>query len=210
MRRAAVIAAAVLAAGTAHADEPRIDWAKGLVTATGIGIADRHAPTPAAARGPSRRAAEDAARKRLAAALPALPLAAGGTLKAKMSDPQLEARVARAVEAAIVVEADPETDGSWKVTMAVPIEAVRQAIAGPRTLAVEDGPAVVVVDGVGAKPAVGWMLGALAAPTIWVKELPAWAKDAPRVKAREAKRGVIELDTAQGTASTLFVIVTAR
>ncbi len=43
-----------------------VDWAKGLVTANGVGIADRHAPNPAVARGTSRRGAEDAARKKLA------------------------------------------------------------------------------------------------------------------------------------------------
>jgi hypothetical protein len=40
---------------------------------------------------------------------------------------------------------------------------------------------VIVVDGVTAKPAVG----ALAAATLWVTDVPAWAKDAPHVKAKK-------------------------
>ncbi|HVK87813.1 MAG TPA: hypothetical protein VM513_27025, partial [Kofleriaceae bacterium] len=50
----------------AHA---QVDWAKGVITAPGIGLADRHAPNPAVARGPSRRKAEDAGRKALGAEL---------------------------------------------------------------------------------------------------------------------------------------------
>ena len=60
---------------------------------------------------------------------------------------------------------------SGTVTLAVPIEAVRQAITGPRKLGPggdSDDP-VVIVDGVTGKPVVG----ALDAATIWVKELPA-------------------------------------
>ena len=84
--------------GAAWADRgPAIDWATGLVTAEGIGLADRQAPNPAVARGPARRKAEDAARQVLAGALPALPLAAGGTLADQLGDPAIKERVARAV-----------------------------------------------------------------------------------------------------------------
>jgi len=199
----------LLVATTAHADT---DWAAGLVTATGIGIADRHAPSPAAAREPARHAAEDAARKQLAAKLPAIPLAGGGKVGDKLADAQVKARIDRAVAAAIVVDAVPDTDGSYKVTMAVPLEAIRQALAGgPRALAndADTAPPMVIVDGVpaGAKPALGWTVDALAAPTLWVKTVPAWAKDAPHVKATSASGGAIK--TAGGTGAseaTLFVI----
>jgi hypothetical protein len=203
-RAVLVVLCAVAVARHARAD---VDWAAGRVTATGIGVADRAAPSPAAARGPARRMAEDAARKQLAAQLPGLPLAAGGTLKAKLSDKAIAGRVAKAVAAALVVDADPQTDGSWKVTMAVPVEAVRMAIAGPRTLGTEEGPAVVVVEGVTAKPGVGYRIGAIEAATLFVKEVPAWAKDAPRAKAKRVKDGAIELDKPVGSESTLFVVV---
>ena len=126
----------VLLAGSAHAD---VDWAKGLVTAQGIGIADRHAPNPAVARGTSRRAAEDAARGQLAKSVGALPVAGGGTIATKAKDPAVKGRIDRAVAQAISVAAQPETDGAWTVTMAVPIEALRQAlVGGPREVSGDD------------------------------------------------------------------------
>jgi hypothetical protein len=206
-------------AGTAHAD---VDWAKGLVTAEGVGIADRHAPNPAVARGTSRRSAEDAARVKLGKAIGALPVATGGTVADKAKDDAVKARLDRAVAQAIAVEAQPETDGAWRVTMAVPIEAIRQAIAGgPRHVepggdddAIPDKssptgtPIVMVVDAVRAKPAVGWTIGPRHAATLWVKELPAWAKDAGHVQATSAAKGVIEVAGTVGNATTLYVIVT--
>ena len=97
--------------------------------------------------------------------------------------------------------------------MAVPLEAVRIALAGPRVLGAngDDGAAaVVIVEGV-VKPAVGYKLGALgAAATIFVKDVPAWAKDAPRVKAKGAKAGVIDVAAPAGASEgTLFVVVGA-
>lgn len=188
-----------------------IDWAKGLVTAPGIGLADRQAPNPAVARGPARRRAEDAARAALATALPALPLAGGGRLADKLGDQAIKARIDAAVASAIAVTADPETDGSWRVTMAVPLEAVRQALLGPRTLtaAGDAGPAVVIVEGVEAAPVVGATIGGLAAATLWMpaKELPRWTKGAPRIKAKAGKGVAIEADVGTATTATLFVLV---
>jgi hypothetical protein len=185
------VIAVIVTATSARAD---VDWAKGLVTADGIGVANRSAPTPAAARGPARRLAEEAARKKLAAQLGPLPVATGGTLDAKLKDAATKAAVDKAVANAIVVAAEPETDGSWRVTMAVPIEALRLAIAGPR-----------VVEA-GAKPAIGYKVGGVAAATVFVKDVPAWAKTAPRVKAKGAKAGVIDA-TSEATEATLFVLL---
>lgn len=178
-----------LAGSSAFADAPRVDWSRGLVIADATGVADRHAPNPAVARGTSRRGAEDAAKRVLAAKVAELPIAGGGKVGDRAKD---------ALDAAIVIAADPETDGGWHVTVAVPIEAVRQAIAGPRMLedAGDSGPQVVIVEGMKGKPAVG----ALAAPTLWVNEAPAWAKDAPKVQAKGLKP----------TASTLYVVVGYR
>lgn len=190
----------------AHAD---IDWAKGLVTAPGLGLADRQAPNPAVARGPARRRAENAARAALAAALPALQLAGGGTLADKLGDAKVKARIDAAVAGAIGVTADPETDGAWRVTMAVPVEAVRQALVGPRALAAtgDVGPAVVIVEGISAAPAVGMTIGGLGAATVWTKDVPAWAKGAPRVKARSVKGAAIDADVGKASIATLFVLV---
>jgi hypothetical protein len=213
--------------GSARADAAKPDWARGLVIASGIGVANRHAPSAVVARGPARRAAEDAARKQLAAALPSLPLAESGTLAGRLGDAAIKARVDRAVAAAITLDAEPSTDGSWKVTLGVPIEAIRQAVAGPRPAppvplpvppsppsppspSDAEGPPVVVVEGVRATPAVGYRLGKVAAPALWVKQVPSWAKDAPRVRARGVSGGTIELADAKGSESTLFVIVSPR
>src|SRR5690242_12110336 len=122
----------LLAPAIAHAD---VDWAQGMVTARGVGVADRHAPNPAVARGTSRRAAEEAARGKLAVAVAALPVASGGKVSDAAKAADVKARLAAAVDHAMELAAEPETDGSWTVTLAVPIEAVRQAITGPRTLA---------------------------------------------------------------------------
>ncbi|MBA3500737.1 MAG: hypothetical protein H0T65_10205, partial [Deltaproteobacteria bacterium] len=206
--RLSAAAAFIIATSTAHAD---VDWARGLVTAEGIGVANRAAPTPASARGPARRMAEEAARKKLAGVVGAVPIAEGGTVEAKVkADAAVKAAVEKAVANAIVIAAEPETDGSWKVTMAVPIEALRLAavVGGPRTLASDDGAAVMVVEGAGAtKPAVGYKVGGVAAAVVFVKEVPAWAKDAPRVKAKgAAKAGAIDAASGNATEATLFVI----
>lgn len=202
MRAILAFAAAVAAGGgVAYAD---VDWATGLVTAPGVGVADRHAPNPAVARGTSRRVAEDAARAKLAGEIAALPVAGGGKVGDKAKDADVKARLADAVAHAMEIAAEPETDGAWRVTMAVPIEAVRQAIgAGARPLGDKGDapPAVVVVDGVAGKPVVG----ALAAASVWVAEVPAWAKDAPHASGKRGKPGAIEGIDVQPQA--LYVIV---
>jgi hypothetical protein len=185
-------------ATAARADAPKIDWARGLVIADGVGVADRHAPNPAVARGTSRRGAEDAARKVLAAKVGELPVAGGGKVADKAKkDAAVKARLDAAVAAAVTLDAEPETDGAWRVTMAVPIEAVRQALEGGARVLGADGDTgtiVAVLEGMKGKPAVG----AIDAPAIWVTELPAWAKDAPKVEAKGLKPA----------AQTLYVIVT--
>jgi hypothetical protein len=201
-RALVAIVALLLASSRARAD---VDWARGLVAARGIGVADRHAPNPAVARGTSRRRAEDAARASLAEQLAALPLAAGGT-----AGDRLDARARAALaERAIALAAAPETDGSWRVELVVPIEAVRQAIAGPRTLAPagDAGAAMIVVDGSGAAPSVGWTANGAPIATIFVAAVPAWAARAPHARGRVTKPGELALDGAAPTASTLIVIV---
>ena len=154
MRARVTITILVLLCATARADV-KVDWARGLVIADVVGVADRHAPNPAVARGTSRRGAEDAAKKQLAGKLDDLPLAGGGTVGGRAKDKAVKLRLERAVQNAITLAADPETDGAWRVSLAVPIEAVHQAIAGARALAGADkGPPVVIVEVASVKPAV--------------------------------------------------------
>lgn len=200
----------VLTTSVASAD---VDWANGVITAEGVGLADRHAPSPAVAREPARRRAEDAARTQLAAQLPALPLARGGTVKDQLGSRAVAERIAKAVERAYPIAATPQTDGSWTVTLALPLEAVRLAVdGGPRKLEGDVGPPVVIVEGVTARPALGYAIGTRTGAVVWRKDVPAWAKDAPRVKATGAKPGVIEIPgapaTTTGGPSTLFLVVT--
>lgn len=206
-----IVAAGDAAADRDAADAARVDWAAGRVVAGGTGIADRHAPSPAVALGTSRRGAEDAARRRIASKLGSLPLAGGGTLADRLGDAAVKARIDAAVDAAIPLAAEPETDGSWHVTLAVPLEALRLALAAPRALPPggDRGPEVVVVDGVAARPAIGWTVAGIAAATLWVEAIPGWAKGAPRVTARSARAGAIEADAASGTAATLYIVVEA-
>lgn len=192
--------ALVLAAGTARADV-HVDWAAGLVTAEGVGVADRHAPSPAVARGTSRRVAEDAARAELRGKLAELPWAAGGKVAEHLKN--LDVVLAHA----FATRAEPQTDGAWRVTLAVPIEALRQAVPRALPVAGDSGPPIVVIDGAKAKPAVGWTIGGISAATIWVAKVPAWAKDAPHANATKAAAGAIELERAIGTPSTLFIVV---
>lgn len=131
-----------------------IDWTQGVVRARGVGPADRHAPSPAVARVAAERRAIDQARARLRAALAAVPR--GG---AALS-PAAAAAAADEVERAPVVARDLGTDGSVAVELGLGLEAVRQAVAGPRPLVVggDDGPAVTVVldgRGAGVRPALG-------------------------------------------------------
>jgi len=208
--RAGPIVALLALTASAAAEPPRVDWARGLVIADAVGIADRHAPNPAVARGTSRRGAEDAARKLLAAKLGELPVAGGGKVADRAKDDAVKDRLAKAVAASITLAAEPETDGAWQVTMAVPLEAVRQALVGPRDLPADGdkGPPVIIVEGVSAKPALAWKVGSVEAPALWVTTVPDWAKSAPHVKAKRAKAGVIEVDGIDATPATLFVIVT--
>jgi hypothetical protein len=210
MTRAAV-ALALLAAHAAAADPAHVDWARGLVIAEGLGVADRQAPSPAVALGTSKRAGAARARLALTTAVKALPMASGGTVGEQMTDATVAAHVTHAIEQALEIAAEPETDGSWHVTLAVPIESVRQAIAGARALPSngDSGVAVVIIDGAGAAtPAVGWSVGGAAGAVLWVSELPAWAKTAPHVRAKAAARGRIDAALPAGAGTATVYVVT--
>jgi len=179
-----------------------VDWARGYVVADGVGVADRHAPSPAVARGTSRRGAEDQARKKLAAVIPTIALAAGGTVGE---------RGAAAIAHAVTLSAEPETDGAWKVTLGVPLEALRVAIDGPRawTAGGDAGlPVVVVKAPKGTTAAVGWRVDGAKVATVFPGRLPRWIGDAPVVSATVTKQGDLKLEKSAGGPATLYVIVT--
>ncbi len=107
-----------------------------MITARGVGPADRHAPVPAVARDAARLRAEDAAHAALAAAARQLAPTADA------------AAIERAVARARVEAIDLGTDGSVALTAALPLEAVRVASAGPRRVGADGEPAAptVVID----------------------------------------------------------------
>ncbi|HEY4181519.1 MAG TPA: hypothetical protein VGM90_31950 [Kofleriaceae bacterium] len=210
----AVVLVSATALAQPKAETVLANWSTGMVTAVGVGLADREAPNPAVARGTSRRKAEESAKRVLEKEVARLPLAGGGTVADKLGDDAVKKRIDRAVEDALTVSADPETDGAWVVTLAVPTEAVRQAVFGVRALddKGDAGPAVMVIDGVTATPSIGVTVGGIAAATLWVNDVPAWAKDAPHAKATTAAANAqtatdIPAKIGKATASTLFVLV---
>jgi hypothetical protein len=143
MRRTLAVLALLVApevAAQPAAPAAKVDWARGLVIVKTVGTADRRAPSPASARPVALREAEDRAAAGLLAAAKELPGAAG---------------LADDVVAGNVVELATEflPDGSVRIQRGLPIEAVRQALDGPRPVAPAwDGapaapaPATLVVD----------------------------------------------------------------
>lgn len=113
------------------------DWSAGELRARGLGVADRRAPSPATARDAARRRALVDARRQLVAAARALPWAGGGTLGEIAS----EAALVAAAELAQVRSSEPLVDGSWRVELALPLEALRQAVTGARPVELEGGDA---------------------------------------------------------------------
>jgi hypothetical protein len=213
----ALTAAAGAAPWTAAGEgEAQIDWSAGVVRAKGVGPADRHAPSPTVARVASRRAAEDQARGKLSKAVKAMKLAGGGTVgDAIEKDKDAKARLAAEIERATVVESDLLTDGSSRVTMAVGIEAVRQALSGVRTVSSQEKSAVWIVEARSAKPAVGWKVEVGGArwegPIIWTHERAdlVGATGALSAKATSATGGVLKVSgpSAPPPAGALVVVV---
>lgn len=111
------------------------DWSAGELWARGLGVADRRAPSPATARDAARLRALVDARRKLVAAARELPWAGGGTLGEVLGEQALQA----AAELARVRSAEPLVDGSWRLELALPLEVLRQAVTGPRAVALEGG-----------------------------------------------------------------------
>ena len=191
-----------------------IDWSAGTLRAKGIGPADRHAPSPAVARVGARRSAEMQARTKLLKAARALKAADGGTVGAAIDkDEAAKARLAAEIERAPVVEVDLLTDGSARVTLALGIEAVRQALSGSRTATTDEKAVVWIVDAKSAAPAVGWAVEVGGArwdgPVLWARDRGGAPADAVVAKATRATGGVLSVSgpTAPPPAGALVVVV---
>lgn len=204
-----------------------VDWTAGQLLARGLGLADRRAPSPAAAREAAKRRAISDAAAQLAEAAAKVPLAGGETVGKRVP----AAVLAELAAEASVASSEPLVDGSWRVELALPLEALRQAAQGERT-APADGdaaavPAVLVVHApADAVPAIGVAVSdgkrSVRGATLWVRGsaaglLPAaQLATAPVAKAANAAGkagggkagGELRVDRLAGTTdATLLVVV---
>ncbi len=218
--RALLLAWVALSAQPAAAQSPltqtltnqvTVDWAAGVMIAKGVGLADRRAPTPDVARAAARSRGVAQARERLSAALLLVPWANGKGTAAQLTATQLETLTGTAA----IVAAQPQTDGGWQITLQLPLEAVRQAARGNRTLAVDGDVAAapdVVLDArkLRVAPAVGLRVdegGAIVeCATRWVTQWPGASTKISSVNA-----GVIKLSKTAGIKpATLCVIIVSQ
>ena len=205
---------------TKDAQGHTVDWTAGQLVARGLGVADRHSPSPATARPAARRRAlADAARQlvRAAALVPRAAEGAGGA-RALRKD-ELEALAAEA----IVLSAEPLVDGSWRVSSALPLEALRQASAGARPLPAAgdapEAPSVVIVRApAGTSPRLGVAIGdgktTVRGAALWASAdlddvpLPKALLDAaPALDAERSGDGLRVAKLAGASDATLFVVV---
>ena len=207
MRKAlAVLALLVAPEAAAQTSSPaaKVDWARGLVIVKTVGTADRRAPSPASARPVALREAEDRAAAGLLAAAKELPGAAG---------------VGDDVVAGNVVELATEflPDGSVRIERGLPIEAVRQALDGPRAIAPAwDGapdaakPATLVVDArnLAVTPRVGIAVsdGTTTArlPALWVTKPP---PGAVKASGYDEATGTLAVDRPPEAGALLIVVI---
>lgn len=228
--RAMVVALAVAALHSiAVADAVRtvdpagrvLDWTSGQLTARGLGVADRHAPSPAVARDAARRRAIVDASRALREAAKAIPMASGQRLGELLSDTKLAAAAAEAT----VVSAEPLVDGSWRMELSLPLETLRLAVVGPRPVPSGDDvgvPVVIVRVPASTKPVLGLAISdgksTWNAPTLWAKgtsaavPLPAGVlTHAPTVTAVRTGAAGVRVPNLPASAlasdATLFVVV---
>ena len=173
-----------------------IDWNAGVIRATGAGAADIRAPNAEIARvGATRQARKDATARLVEAAID-LAKADGAAKK----------RIAAAAERVRDVGATYSTDGSVRLTAALPLEAVRLAVTPSTDVPKAGGPTAVLVEATGLKvePRLGVTLVAdkerWAGPTVWAESLATAEKD-PRIgdkpvraKAKKTSKDEIEVD----------------
>lgn len=189
-----------------RADRAIVDWTAGRLLATGAGAPDLRAPSPAIARIGAERAARKAARARLAERARELPWAGGGSLGERLAaDPGAASRI----EAVLARPDDADvryfSDGAVEVTLAIPLEALRVAVAPPEPPVGDDtAPTALVVeaDRLRPSPALGLALVAgdvrYAGPTIYHRDRGAAASD-PRLGPRPTRVLARAVDPERGT-----------
>lgn len=108
-----------------------IDWTRGLIIADGAAAADLRARAPDVARVGAERRARERARDALASLAEGVALASGGDVGSAIEGDEAAAgRLGAAAERAVEVGIDYASDGSVRVRLGLPLEAVRAALAG--------------------------------------------------------------------------------
>lgn len=222
---AGLAGSALVAAAPARADAlrtrdargPIVDWTAGQLEARGVGVADRRSPSPATARPAARRRAIADAARQLARAAALVPRDERGGDKGP-DRAQLEALAADAV----VLSADPLVDGSWRVALALPLEALRRPRPLPKAgdaSASRAAPAVVIVRAPAqTKPLLGLAISdgktTVRGATLWatadLDDVPlptALLEAAPTLEAKRDGDGLRVAKLAGASDATLFVVV---
>lgn len=193
-----------------------VDWTRGVVLAVGAAGADLRAPSPDVARIGAERAARQRARDGLLEHARGLAMAGGGSVGEHVDgDASARDRLARAVDRAADEAVDYGSDGSVVVTLALPIEAVRSALAGPMAPPSGEGPSAVVVDArrVMTQPALGVRVADYAGPVVFHLDAKTAGRDAragdrvARVKATAYADGALTVDGDVQWASTPLVLI---
>jgi hypothetical protein len=190
MKRAALALILAVTPASADVQQPagggEVDWTRGLLIARSIGTADRRAPAPTIARVGARREAEGRAAAALVAAARTLPAPAGTVGDAADADAAVAGALDAAARAALDLATELMPDGSTRIQRGLPVEAIRQALTGPRAIvpawagaaSAGDAPTALVVDArnLDVAPRVGITVtdGAVtvAMPAIWVDAQP--------------------------------------
>ena len=216
------LASGALAAGPAGADALRtrdarghtVDWTAGQIEAGGVGVADRHSPSPATARPAARRRAIADAARQLASAAALVPRDERGGDQGP-DRARLEALAADAV----VLSADPLVDGSWRVALALPLEALRRPRPLPKAGDASAAPALVIVRAPAeTTPRLGLAISdgktTVRGATLWatadLDDVPlpaALLEAAPTLEAKRDGDGLRVAKLAGASDATLFVVV---
>lgn len=162
-----------------------IDWTRGMIIAAGAAAADLRAPSPRVARVKATREARTSAHERLMRRARALQLGARSVGAHADADGTVRTRLETAVDRALQLSIDYASDGSVVMTAGLPLEAVRVAVSGASTRAVQarSEATAVIVDArsVLARPRLGLPVttpaGAYTGPTVYHRTLEAALAD---------------------------------
>lgn len=135
---AAAVSFSMLAA-TVLANETSVDWGKGTIRATGTGTAKEGTTSPGIARAQARRAATMDAQRGLAERIAGVQVDAESTMEDLMLKSDIvRTRVSALIKGMTEVEAHQFDDGTYEVTLEMPMYGSSQALATAAFLPYKD------------------------------------------------------------------------